>query len=108
MELPSWRGLLFSLLVFGVLFIHVDEYPTVPFYPAYIFLTHQERAQENERNKIEVCKLIATFIAFNICFLITGLSTKTGEHDLMPSFTCGTPGKGRRKKEKTMNTRDPL
>lgn len=61
-------------------------------------LTHQKGAQKDEGNKIEICKLIAALIVFGICFLITGLSTQTGEHDLMPSLTCRTPKRNKEEK----------
>lgn len=56
--------------------------------------TYQEGAEEDERHKVEIGKVTATFIFGEARERITGSVAQARQHDLMPGFPCGTPAVG--------------
>lgn len=53
--------------------------------------THQKRAQEDERDKVEVRELVAAVCREDPRVLIARLPAEAGEHDVVPRFSCGAP-----------------
>lgn len=54
-------------------------------------LTYQEGAEENERHKVEIGKITATFLFGEAREGVTGSVAQAGQHDLVPGFPRGAP-----------------
>lgn len=53
--------------------------------------TYQERAQEDKGDKVEICKVTSAFRCGVTGARVTGFVAETGQHDLVPALTSGTP-----------------
>lgn len=59
-----------------------------------VFLhTDQERAEENEGDKVEVGKVTSTIVSQSSWEFIAGAVTEARQHDLVPRLTRGTSKK---------------
>lgn len=57
-----------------------------------VFLhTDQERAEEDERDKVEVGKVASAITSHSSWEFIAGAVAEAGQHDLVPRLACGTP-----------------